>query len=153
MSSRSNPPLGAPVCRTDGPRARFFLLTWFFVSSAWSATPLVGEPDHPEGHLHEPLIVSAELAWPELIDRTAANYPQFVELSARDIEARTLMDRAQSWFSAPASLAVRYQTDKPWDNVSLREYELGLECRSGGSVSAGPRGRSEQPRQRKVGPP
>jgi len=127
MSNHSNPPPGATVRRTDGPRAGFVLLTSFFISSAWSANPPVGEADHPEGHLHEPLTVSTELTWPELIDRTAVNYPQFVELSARDIEARTLMDRARSWFSSPASLAVRYQTDKPWDDVSLREYEFGLE--------------------------
>ena len=127
MSNHSNPPPVPAVRRTDPSGARFILLTCFFLSSAWSANLTAEEPGHPEGHLHQPLIVSSELTWPELIDRTAANYPQFVELSARDIEARTLADRARSWFSAPASLAVRYQTDKPWDDVSLREYEFGLE--------------------------
>lgn len=92
-----------------------------------AASLLAAEPDQSDAHRHEPLAVSAELAWPELVDRTLANYPRFVELAARDAQARALVARAGNWLSAQPALSVRYQTDKPWDDVSLREYELGLE--------------------------
>jgi len=90
-----------------------------------SAAALAQE-SHPHDDLDAPLALSDSLTWPELIETTLIAYPQFVELAARDAAAAALMRRSRSWLSHLPSVAMRYQTDRPWDDVNLREYELGL---------------------------
>jgi cobalt-zinc-cadmium efflux system outer membrane protein len=91
------------------------------------AAALASEQNNPYADLHEPLEISAELSWAELVEQTLNNYPRFLELTARDAEARALADRGHKWFSGQPSVLARYQTDRIWDNNDLREYELGLE--------------------------
>ena len=94
---------------------------------AWLASATAGAQDaHPHEDLDAPLAVSDDLRWAELIETTLIAYPQFVELAARDAAAAGLMRRSRSWLSNLPSIAMRYQTDQPWDDVNLREYELGL---------------------------
>ncbi|HMB72193.1 MAG TPA: TolC family protein, partial [Gammaproteobacteria bacterium] len=54
-------------------------------------------------------------------------YPEFVELAAREQEADALLRRGDSWLSNQPAIAMRYQTDRPWDNANYREYEIGVE--------------------------
>jgi cobalt-zinc-cadmium efflux system outer membrane protein len=94
---------------------------------AWLAgVAMAAVDEHAAEHLHVPLEPSPALAWPELIQTTLEHYPRFVELAARAQEASALAGRGRSWLSGPPSISTRYQTDDPYDNVSLREYELGL---------------------------
>jgi outer membrane protein, heavy metal efflux system len=85
------------------------------------------EPAHAGEHLHTPLEASEDLSWPELIDVTLENFPRFVELAARDAEANALVERSRSWLAAQPQLVVRYQSDRPWDDVNLEEREVGVE--------------------------
>jgi cobalt-zinc-cadmium efflux system outer membrane protein len=82
---------------------------------------------HAEEHLHTPVETSANLAWPELIETTLENFPHYIELAAHEEEANALVDRSQSLFADRPRIVVRYQSDRPWDNVKLREKELGVE--------------------------
>jgi outer membrane protein TolC len=89
--------------------------------------PAAGQPGPDPEHLHTPLVASADLDWPELIDATVQNFPQFIELAARDEEAQALAGRSRSWLASQPSVSIRYQSDSPWDNANLREYELGVD--------------------------
>lgn len=106
-------------------RARVAALLAVFAIAA--ATLRAQEPGHTDEHLHVPLQTSAELTWPVLIRAALDNYPRFVELAARDAEARALVARARSWLSGSPAISARYQTDRPGDDARLREHELGLE--------------------------
>ena len=97
------------------------LLIW---TATLRAAPGGGRADE---HVHTALETSGELTWPVLIEATLEHYPYFVELAARDEEASALLNRARSWLSGQPGVAFRYQTDRPWDNADLREYELGIE--------------------------
>lgn len=87
----------------------------------------IAQPDSGHAEMHEPLAVSEALGWQELIEQTLAHYPRFVELAAREDEAQALLERADRWLAAQPVLRMRYQTDAPLDDVSLRERELGIE--------------------------
>ena len=93
----------------------------------WGLIALASEQDDPAAHLDEPLEISAELSWATLVEQTLINYPRFVELTARDAEARALAERGRKWFSGQPSVLARYQTDSVWNDNDLREYEVGLE--------------------------
>jgi outer membrane protein TolC len=89
--------------------------------------PVAAQTDHAGEHLHTPLETSADLGWQELIDVTVENFPRFVELAGREQEASALAGRGRSLLSGQPQFRVRYQTDNPWDNANLREYELGVD--------------------------
>ena len=93
----------------------------------WGLAALAAGQDNAGADLHEPLEIDAEMSWTGLIEQTLINYPRFLELTARDAEARALVDRGSKWFSGQPSVMARYQTDRVWDDNDLREYELGLE--------------------------
>ncbi|MGD8340998.1 MAG: TolC family protein [Gammaproteobacteria bacterium] len=100
------------------------------VAAAAPAMAQTEEPDshdHAGEHLHTPLETRAGLGWPELIEATLENFPRFVELAARDDEAQALVQRSRSWLAARPELVLRYQTDRLWDDVNLKETELGVE--------------------------
>jgi cobalt-zinc-cadmium efflux system outer membrane protein len=115
----------APTAASSRPSA----LAWLAYALAGLATsgPLAAQTGHAQEHLHTPLETSADLAWPELINATLENFPRLVELAARDAEAGALVERSRSWLAGAPQVYMRYQTDRPWDNVELREYELALE--------------------------
>lgn len=77
-------------------------------------------------HLHEPLVEDPGLDWVTLIDRTVENYPVFVELASRDVEAAALATRGRSWLAGQPALSFRYQSDDLVDDTGLHEYEAGL---------------------------
>lgn len=83
--------------------------------------------EHTEEHLHTPIEISSSLGWPELIELTLENFPRFIELSAMAEEASALTERGDSWFAERPQFVMRYQSDRPWDDVNLRERELGVE--------------------------
>ncbi len=92
------------------------------------ASVAVAAVDEQAGaHTHTPLAASAELTWAALIETTLEHYPEFVELAAREQEASALAQRGRSWLAGQPAVAMRYQSDRPWDNANLREYELGLD--------------------------
>ena len=93
----------------------------------WAMVAPASEIDASIEHVHHLAPISADLAWDELVEQALINYPHFVELSARDAEARALAERARSWLSGQPSMLVRYQTDRFGQNNDLREYEMGLE--------------------------
>jgi outer membrane protein TolC len=94
---------------------------WF--CAWWAAAAAQPLPAH-EGDTR--VETSPDLQWSELITTTLNGYPRFVELAARDEIAAALMRRSRSLLSGQPSVAMRYQTDRLWDDVNLREYELGL---------------------------
>jgi len=114
--------------RRNASRFRLFIsLIALGIAAPAFAADATDDDAHLDEHLHEPLTISAELTWEELIEQTLINYPRFVELAARDTEARALANRARKWFSGQPSAVARYQTDQLQENNDLREVEMGFE--------------------------
>jgi len=104
-------------------------LLWlaFAATGLFIGGPVAAQTEHTGEHLHQSLETSETLAWPALIEATLENFPRFIELNVRDDEAQALAGRSRSLFASQPGLLMRYRTDSPWDNVNLREYELGVE--------------------------
>jgi len=91
------------------------------------ASVAFAQEDEHKLHLHEPLSVSADLGWEEVIEETLINYPRFVELAARDAEANVLAARGSKWLSGPATVYAGYISDQALDDTNMVEYDLGVE--------------------------
>jgi len=85
------------------------------------------QEDEHDLHLHEPLSVSPELGWPELIEDTLLNYPRFLELAARQAEATALSNRGARWLSGSPAAYAGYISDRALDDTNMVEYDIGVE--------------------------
>jgi cobalt-zinc-cadmium efflux system outer membrane protein len=132
MDNSASMPTRSHIGKRRSPQGTRAGLRRFATASAavlvWlmACTAAMAQESHAHDDLDAPLAVSDRLGWSELIDTTLNRYPQFVELAARDEVAAALLRRSNSLLSGMPSVSMRYQTDRPWDNVNLREYELGL---------------------------
>jgi cobalt-zinc-cadmium efflux system outer membrane protein len=78
-------------------------------------------------HEHVPVAVDESLGWSELLEQTVNNYPRFVELVARDDEARAWAERSSGILAGSPSLNLGYLSDALLDDLGLVEYEIGIE--------------------------
>lgn len=92
----------------------------------WGSVAFAQEEDH-NLHLHDPLSVSPGLGWPELIEETLHNYPRFIELVARDAEAKALSTRGGRWLSGSPAAYAGYMSDRALDDTNMVEYDVGVE--------------------------
>lgn len=88
---------------------------------------LANAVEEGSSHLHLALPVDSELTLRSVLDATVDQYPESIELSARDSEAAAWVSRSRSWLSAPPALSGRYQSDRWGDNNRLKEIEVGIE--------------------------
>lgn len=78
-------------------------------------------------HAHVAIVEDTSLTVSHVIDETLREYPSFVELEARDAQARAWRDRGRSWLADRPSLTFRYQSDRWGDDNGLDEYESGIQ--------------------------
>lgn len=95
-----------------------------------SAQDGITEIEHAETHgphEHVPTTVDPTLGWDELIEQTVRNYPSYVELLARDAEARAWRDRSRKLLAGQPSLAVGFASDRWFDDTGFDEYAPGVD--------------------------
>lgn len=120
------PPVGARLF--PGSRVARGMLT---LAAALLVTPVFGQGGHSgleeHAHEHEPLAADPTLTLSAVVDATYRRYPTLAELEARDLQARSWLDRSRSWTANRPVVSFRYQTDRWGDDAGLEEFETGIQ--------------------------
>ncbi|MCB1845422.1 MAG: TolC family protein, partial [Halioglobus sp.] len=80
-------------------------------------------PDHE----HAALPVDESLSLASALESAFWNYPETLELSAREEQANAWVNRGKSWLADRPSLTVRYRSDRWGPDNGLTEYEAGIQ--------------------------
>lgn len=92
---------------------------------ASAAQPTPSPQDHGVEE-HVPISIDVGLEWRTVLENAVRNYPRYVQLEARRLEADALQQRSRSLLAGRPALALGYRSDDPLDDFGLAEYETGL---------------------------
>jgi len=124
--SGPRPPVGA--CPEFGLLAATATL---LLATTLLATPVsgqaIGSALEAHDHEHDPLTVDPSLTFSAIVEATYIRFPTLAELDARDLQARSWLDRSRSWTANRPVVSFRYQTDRWGDDAGLDEYETGIQ--------------------------
>lgn len=67
-----------------------------------------------------------ELNFSILLQQALQNSPEFLEIAARDDEARLYLESGRSWIAGRPSLAISYLDDQPRTAMGMTELEYGV---------------------------
>lgn len=91
-------------------------------SALWlAAAAPVSARDHPA------LERSSELNFGILLQQALRRSPEYLEIAARDEEARLYVEAGRSWIAGRPSLAISYLDDQPRTAMGMTEMEYGVE--------------------------
>src|SRR5690606_13120516 len=107
-------------------------VTWNLTLALLAAAPLASaaqstpSPQEHGAEEHVPIGIEVGLEWHTVLESAVRNYPRYVQLEARRLEADALQQRSRSLLAGRPALALGYRSDDPLDDFGLAEYETGL---------------------------